>query len=96
MTESAYGPRTPCSQCGEEIGIYAPDGTEYCGHCTDDERPNDGVKEGVCCLECHSVIFNVGKLLRHVENRNHYWFKSGDDLAFHAKTLTADDRVFEE
>jgi len=51
MTESAYGPRTPCSQCGEEIGIYAPDGTEYCGHCTDDERPNDGVKEGVCCLE---------------------------------------------
>ena len=42
----------------------------------DDPRPNDGVKEGVCCLECQSVIFNVGKLLRHVENRNHHWFKS--------------------
>lgn len=54
----------------------------------DDPRPNDGVREGVCCLECQSVIFNVSKLLRHVENRNHYWFKSGDDLVLNAKTLT--------
>lgn len=57
-----------------------------------DPRPNDGVNEGVCCLECHSVIFNVGKLLRHVERRDHHWFKSGDNLVLNAKTLTdADD-----
>ena len=57
----------------------------------DDPRPNDGIKEGVCCLECQSVIFNVGKLLRHVENQNHHWFKSGDDLILNAKTLTEPD-----
>lgn len=51
-------------------------------------QPNDGHKEGVCCLECMSVIFNVGKLLRHVEKRGHYWYKSGDDLVLHGKTLT--------
>jgi len=55
---------------------------------SDDPRPNDGVKEGVCCLECQRVIFNVGKLLRHIENRDHEWFKSGDELVLHAKTLT--------
>lgn len=56
---------------------------------TDDHsRPNDGVKEGVACLECHSVIFNVGKLLRHIENRDHVWFKSGDDMVLRADTLT--------
>ena len=63
----------------------------------EDPRPNNGVKEGACCLECYSVIFNVGKLLRHIENRNHYWFKSGDDLVLNARTLVEDpDRVFEE
>lgn len=63
----------------------------------DDPRPNDGVKEGVCCIECKSVIFNVGKLLRHIEQRNHYWFKSGEDLVLNAKTLVDDpERVFED
>jgi len=96
MTDATYGPGTPCSQCGNELGAYAPRGAEECGICTDDKRPNNGEYEGVTCLECHSVIFNVGKLLRHIENRNHEWFKSGEDVALHAKTLTERDGVFDE
>lgn len=94
--EEIFGPGTPCSDCGEDIGVYAPNGAEYCGRCTDDKRPNDGHHEGVTCLECYSVIFNVGKLLRHVENRGHNWFRSGDGLAFNAKTLTENGFEFEE
>jgi hypothetical protein len=96
MSENIYGPGSPCNQCGEEIGVYAPDGADECGRCSDDKRPNNGIKEGLCCLECHSVIFDVGKLIRHVENRDHYWYKSGEDLVLNAKTLVENGRVFEE
>lgn len=95
MSEKVYGPGTVCSGCGDEIGVYAPDGAEYCGRCTDDPRPNDGNHEGVCCLKCHSVFFNVGKLLRHVKNRNHTWFKSGDDMALNVRTFTPEGFEFD-
>lgn len=62
----------------------------------EDPRPNNGNHEGVCCLECQSVIFNTGKVLRHIENRNHYWFKSGDEIVLHAKTLTIDGFDFND
>jgi len=59
-----------------------------------DEKPD---KQGVMCLECKSVIFSVSKLLRHIQKRNHNWFKSGDDLALNARTLVDDpDRVFND
>ena len=62
----------------------------------DDPRPFNGNHEGVCCLECHSVIFNTGKLLRHIHRRNHHWFKSGDDVVLNAKTLTEQAFTFDD
>ena len=62
----------------------------------DDPRPNNGNYEGVTCCECHSVIFNVGKLMRHVDERGHNWFKSGDDVAVNMKVLTEDNHRWDE
>lgn len=93
--DRTYGPGTPCSQCGDLIEDHAPNGAEYCEDHRDDPRPNNGNHEGVCCLECYSVIFNVGKLLRHIENRDHYWYKSGEGLVVNAKTLTENGFEFD-
>lgn len=47
---------------------------------THESLPDDG-KEGLRCLECQSVIFDVSKLIKHLHNRpGHRKFASGDDL----------------
>lgn len=49
--------------------------------------PDDG-KEGLRCLECQSVIFDVKKLIRHLHNRpGHRKFASGDDLVLDVSYL---------
>jgi len=62
----------------------------------EDPRQFNGNKEGVKCLECQSVIFSTGKLLRHIHRRGHTWFCSGDDVTLKAKVLTQDGFEFQD
>jgi hypothetical protein len=56
------------------------DDLERYGDSTHEPLPEDG-KEGLRCLECDSVIFEVGKLIRHLHERpGHRLFASGEDL----------------
>ncbi len=36
------------------------------------------VAQGAKCMECASVVFEIGALLKHVYENNHLWWKSGE------------------
>jgi len=38
------------------------------------------IGKGVACIECGSVIFGSGELLKHVLTEGHRWYRSGDDV----------------
>ena len=45
--------------------------------------------DGVCCVECKSILFSVYRLVDHIrENPTHHYFKFGNgDLVIFAKLL---------
>jgi len=49
----------------------------------------EAMKMGITCIECHSVIFSIGKLIQHKRECKCNYFKQGKgDLVLYINLLT--------
>ncbi len=46
------------------------------------------INDGVTCLECRSVFFSIKRMIEHVRDEHHQWFKSGEGAVIRVRLYT--------